>query len=67
MIVNRLKSKTYWFGVSVIAAGYLEANTRVISQLIPENYRALAVSTLGVIVLLLREVTKAPLSDKTEQ
>lgn len=63
-LIKRIKSKTYWLGAAVVAAGFLDQNTQLISQLIPEQYRGLAVSLIGVAVWVLREVTTQPLSDK---
>lgn len=63
-ITKRLKSKTYWYGAAVVALGFAEQYSSILTQFVPEQYRGLAVSLVGVGVWVLREVTKTPVSDK---
>lgn len=63
-ITKRLKSKTYWYGAAVVALGFAEQYGHVVTQFIPEQYKGLAVSLLGVGVWVLREMTKSPVAEK---
>lgn len=61
---GNLKSKTVWFANALIVAGFLEQHGHVLTELVPENYRGLAVSLVGLAVWGLRAVTSTSLSEK---
>lgn len=63
-IVQRMKSKTYWYGAAVVVLGFAEQYGNLVTQFIPEEYRGLAVGLLGVGVWVLREVTTEPVAAK---
>lgn len=64
MLVNILKSKTMNFGTLLVVAGLLEHNMEFISNLVPEEYRGLAVSLIGASVWALRWITTKPIAQK---
>jgi hypothetical protein len=58
----RYKSKTYWFGALLIALpGILQSeHVAPLIDLLPGEWSTYAYSIIGVIVIILREVTKKP-------
>lgn len=64
LIKQRLKSKTYW--VAMIGAGLaiLDAQSGVISTLLPPQYRSYVVMAWPLVMISLREVTSVALDAK---
>jgi len=59
-------SRLVWLGLAVAVSGYLETQFRTIEVLIPERWRGPALMLLGLVVVVLRFMTTAPL-DQIEQ
>ncbi len=63
-ILQRLKSKTFWsvfFGVLITA---FEVNSGFFSGMMPARYQPWLLAFWPVLMLILREFTTKPLSDK---
>jgi hypothetical protein len=56
-------SKTVWLGLTLAAAGFLEAQFRMVEHLIPEEYRGVALMGVGMLVVVLRFLTTMPVED----
>ena len=64
-IKARLKSKTVWLGISVQVLGALTLIQSNIGSLnLPAEYVGWAAVAVGTAIGILREFTKAPVSDK---
>jgi len=64
LLIQRLKSKTYWVAMVGAMLAVIEANSGFFGQYIPLPYRTYAVLMWPVLMLLLREVTTTALADK---
>ena len=64
LILQRLKSKTYWVAVIGALLTAAEINSNFLSSFIPVAYRNYVVLLWPVIMLTLREVTTSALSEK---
>ena len=62
-IQQRAKSKTYWLGFAVMMLSYVQSNIAQVDQFLGE-YKGLVMFVIGALIMILREVTKGPLSDK---
>ena len=62
-IIKRLKSKTYLFNIAVGAVGILELNFGLLREALGPYYPA-AFIVVAVAGFVLRELTKAPVSEK---
>lgn len=60
LIKQRLRSKTYWLGVAIAATPLLEMITGPVTSINP-----VAGAVIGLAVIVLRELTREPLSAKT--
>jgi hypothetical protein len=60
---QRLQSKTYIFGVVIMALGFAQQNISMLGAFLGE-YQGAINFAIGLSVLILRELTKAPLSEK---
>ncbi len=60
----RIKSKTYWFGgLLVLLAAVLQLpEIGEAVNLLPENWQELAIGLIGIVVMILREVTNEPVN-----
>lgn len=63
-IIARLKSKTYRAALFGILLSAIEANSGLISGLLPTEYRAWAIMFWPAAMLTLREFTNSALDDK---
>jgi len=63
-IVKRFRSKTWRFGMVLFLAGLLEQATGLVGEFVPEEYRGAALAAVGLVVWILREMTREPLSAK---
>ena len=63
IINQRLKSKTYWLGAFVLALTYTQQNFGLIERHLGESAQLIDYG-IGLSILLLRELTKKPLSEK---
>lgn len=60
--------KTILFSLVVTVLGFLEAfDVTQFAQYIPDNYEPLAISVIGVIVAVLRLITKTPVGKKADE
>lgn len=65
MIIQRLKSKTYWLGIATQALGILALIQGNLSSLgIPADKVGWAFIAVGALTQILREFTNQPVSDK---
>lgn len=62
-IEQRAKSKTYWLGFAVMLLGYLQQNFSLIDKYLGDS-RDIAFFAVGFLILVLRELTKTPISEK---
>jgi uncharacterized membrane protein len=65
MLLQRLKSKTYWVALIGALLTVVEVNSGFLSTLLPVQYRQYTIMLWPVIMLALREVTTVALADKT--
>lgn len=63
-VARRFRSKTWRFGMVLFVAGALEQGTGLVGELVSEEYRGVALAVVGLVVWLLRELTREPLSSK---
>lgn len=63
MVKQRLKSKTYWLAIAITVLGAVQANYPHIKELLGEH-SGIAYTGIAVLVALLRELTKEPVSAK---
>lgn len=59
-----LKSKTNWFGIALVVLPFVQQEWHVWSGLLPEKYRIYALSVIGLVVIVLRFMTREPLAEK---
>jgi len=64
LIIQRLKSKTYWVAIVGALLTVVEANSGMISSLLPAAYAKYAIMLWPVLMITLREVTTSALADK---
>jgi len=57
LILQRLKSKTYWVAIVGALLTIIEANSGFIGQFVPAPYRAYIIMLWPVLMLVLRELT----------
>jgi len=65
MLIQRLKSKTYWVAFIGALLTVVEVNSGFLSTFLPEQYRWYTIMLWPVIMLVLREVTTVALADKS--
>lgn len=58
------RSRTIWFAGSMIAAGVLEQAAGVVTAVVPEEYKGIAIAVIGLMTAVLRLVTNKPLTEK---
>lgn len=56
------KSKTMWFSVALVVFGALLDNLPALQSIIDPKYYGIILTIVGVIVALLRYVTKEPIN-----
>ena len=64
LILQRLKSKTYWVALVGALITAVELNSNFLGSFIPLPYRNYVILLWPVIMLTLREVTTTALADK---
>lgn len=64
LIIARLKSKTYWVAIVGALLTVVEANSGMISSLLPVAYAKYAIMMWPVLMITLREVTTTALASK---
>ncbi len=64
LILQRIKSKTYWIALVGALLTAIELNSNFLGQFIPVAYRSWVVMLWPVIMVVLREVTTTSLADK---
>lgn len=62
-IKSRTKSKSHWFNTFVLAFGFINLNLPMLQDKIGDNY-GYVFMVMGVIGIILREVTTKPVSEK---
>lgn len=60
----RLKSKTNLAGLAIAAMGVLETNAPMLREMLG-SYYGLTYIAIGIIMVVLREVTTEPVAEKT--
>ena len=63
-IIVRLKSKTYWTAIIGAVLTVIEANSGMISSLLPAEYAKYAIMLWPVLMITLREITTTALASK---
>lgn len=61
IMIAAARSRTMNFGSFLVIAGLLEQHGEQITALVPDQYKGLAISAIGIAVWGLRFVTTAPL------
>lgn len=56
------QSKTMWFSVALVVFGALLDNLPALQSLIDPKYYGLVLTVVGIIVALLRYITKEPIN-----
>jgi hypothetical protein len=66
IIVQRLKSKTYWLGIATFALGALETaqSSGMLPQMLDGHTRAAITLGTALAIFVLRELTKLPVGEK---
>ena len=66
ILAARFKSKTYWLGIVTALYGALEQShaAGMLGELLPAQWRGFGVAAIGVLILVVREMTHQKLSDK---
>jgi hypothetical protein len=64
LIQGNLKSKTSWFGLVLVLIGAAEQSGLL--ELIPDEYKGAALSFIGFVTLVLRNLSTDSIADKTE-
>jgi uncharacterized membrane protein len=64
LVIQRLKSKTYWAAIIGALLVVVEQNSGAFSALLPAQARAMATLLWPVLMIALREVTTSALADK---
>jgi uncharacterized membrane protein len=64
LIIQRLKSKTYWIAILGALLTVVELNSNFLGSFIPLPYRNYVIMLWPVLMLTLREVTATALADK---
>ena len=63
-IIGNLLSKTSWASLALVVVGWAYQNGETIVTLIPEEYRGIALSAVGLVFFSLRQVTTKPVTEK---
>lgn len=58
------RSKLVWLGLAMALAGFFEAQRGTLDPLIPEPWRPIVWTVVGLAVVVLRFLTTQPLEDK---
>jgi hypothetical protein len=64
MIVQRLSSKTYWAAAIMSILTFIEYNYDILSLVLPESYRPLALVLWPMVMTLMRELTTTAVDSK---
>ena len=64
ILLQRFKSKTYWVALIGTLLTVIEANSGFFGQFVPAAYHQYIILLWPVVMLVLREVTTAALSEK---
>jgi len=64
LILQRLKSKTYWVAIVGALLTVIEANSGFIAQFVPAPHRSYIIMLWPVLMLVLRELTTTALANK---
>jgi len=64
LILQRLKSRTYWVAILGALLTAVEVNSGFLGSFIPMPYRNYVILLWPVLMVLLREVTTSALADK---
>lgn len=62
IIAGNLKSKTSWAAVVLMALGGLEQSGLL--ALVPDEYKGVAISAIGALMLVLRNITASSITEK---
>ena len=64
LLLQRLKSKTYWIAVIGALLTAIEVNSGFLGSFVPMPYRNYIIMLWPVLMLFLREITTSALTDK---
>jgi hypothetical protein len=65
-LMGNVKSKTSWLGILLMVFGVLQDQWTMVQQLIPVQYAGRAFALVGLLVLILRNVTSESITEKAE-
>lgn len=63
-LIGNLKSKTSWLGTGLVVFGTLYDQWPTVAQLIPQEYLGKSYAAVGVLVLVLRNLTNKSIAEK---
>lgn len=63
-LAGAVRSKTIGFAVAMVGLGLAEQLGGVVTALVPDEYKGIAIAAVGLVVAVLRAVTDRPLSEK---
>lgn len=64
IILQRLRSKTYWAALILSVLTIVEANAGVVATLVPPTWQPYTPLVFPLVMLAMREVTKTALDEK---
>jgi len=64
LLIQRLKSKTYWAALIMSALTIIEANTGLLAGLLPASLRPYSSLIFPMVMMVMREFTTTALADK---
>lgn len=65
IIAGNVRSKTSWVALALIVLGAVEQSGLI--EFVPEAYKGLALSLIGAVMLVLRNLTSEPVAAKVTQ
>lgn len=64
IIVGNAKSKTSWLATALIVVGSVQEFVPSLIDLVPKQHQGKLIAALGLVLLILRNLTKESISDK---
>jgi len=62
-VQGSLKSRTIWFGAVVMAVTWLENNSDIVANMVPDEYSGLVGYAVGIAIWFFRYATVKPLEE----
>ncbi len=66
-VQGSLKSRTIWFGAAVMAVTWLENNSDIVANMVPDEYSGLVGYAVGIAIWFFRYATVKPLEEKAPE